>query len=90
MPNIFETSPHVIKAVFSAIEGCRIACGVGKLLQYIYQGLFHAARKVREPYWKIYNNCYVYNQDGMVPFLPRLTDDEGMQQYEKSYLDLFI
>lgn len=90
MPNIFETSPHVIKAVFAAIEGCRIGCGVGKLLLYIYQGLFHAARKVREPYWKIYNNCYVYNADGMIPFLPRLSDDEGMEKYEKSYLELTI
>ena len=28
----------------------------------IFQGLFHPARKVREVYWKIYNNLYIGSQ----------------------------
>lgn len=58
-PNIFETSPHVINAVTEAIEGIRIACGPTVILQYLLQGLFHPARKVRTIYWKVYNNMYI-------------------------------
>ncbi|KAG5458897.1 MAG: hypothetical protein BJ554DRAFT_794, partial [Olpidium bornovanus] len=54
-PNIFETSPHVINAVMEAIEGIRCAVGPSVILQYTLQGLFHPARKVREVFWKIYN-----------------------------------
>ncbi|KAJ3359756.1 Splicing factor 3B subunit 1 [Kappamyces sp. JEL0680] len=52
-PNIFETSPHVINAVMEALEGCRVALGPATMLQYVLQGLFHPARRVREVYWKI-------------------------------------
>ena len=54
-PNIFETSPHVINAVTDAIDGLRVALGPTTLLQYLLQGLFHPARKVRTIYWKLYN-----------------------------------
>ena len=46
-PNIFETSPHVIGAVMEAIEGMRVALGPSIVLNYVLQGLFHPARKVR-------------------------------------------
>ena len=36
-PNIFETSPHVINAVFEAIEGLRVALGPTIILQYTLQ-----------------------------------------------------
>ena len=36
-PNIFETSPHVINAVFEAIEGLRIALGPTLIMQYTFQ-----------------------------------------------------
>ncbi len=52
-PNIFETSPHVINAVFEALEGCRVALGPAIMMQYVLQGLFHPARRVREVYWKV-------------------------------------
>lgn len=52
-PNVLETSPHVINAVMEALEGLRVALGPGILLNYIIQGLFHPARKVREIYWKV-------------------------------------
>ena len=36
-PNIFETSPHVINAVFEAIEGLRVSLGPTIILQYTLQ-----------------------------------------------------
>ena len=67
------------------------------------QGLFHPARRVREQYWRIYNNVYVYSADAITPVYPRLLSetsigDEGdleksettFNPYERTYLDLFI
>lgn len=36
-PNVFETSPHVVQAFMSCIEGMRIGLGPSKLLQYALQ-----------------------------------------------------
>lgn len=36
-PNIFETSPHVIAAVFEAIGGMRMALGPTSVFQYVLQ-----------------------------------------------------
>ncbi|CAG8788220.1 38826_t:CDS:10, partial [Gigaspora margarita] len=85
-PNIFETSPHVINAVMEAIEGLRVAIGPATILQYVLQGLFHPARKVREIYWKIYNNLYIGAQDALIPYYPRIEDDErnNYERYELS------
>lgn len=58
-PNIFEISPHVINAVLEGIEGLRVALGPGRILQYVLQGLFHPAKRVRDVYWKIFNNTYL-------------------------------
>jgi len=88
-PNIFETSPHVIGAVFDAIEGCRIAIGVPRILAYVLQGLFHPARRVREVYWKIYNNTYIYDSDALVACYPRLEDD-GINTYQRAHLEMLI
>ncbi|GMF21178.1 unnamed protein product [Phytophthora fragariaefolia] len=88
-PNIFETSPHVINAVFEAVEGCRVALGPHVILQYVLQGLFHPARRVREVYWKIYNSLYMYAQDGLTPAYPVLEDD-GVNSYNRTYLELCI
>ncbi|KAE9017200.1 Splicing factor 3B subunit 1 [Phytophthora rubi] len=88
-PNIFETSPHVINAVFEAVEGCRVALGPHVILQYVLQGLFHPARRVREVYWKIYNSLYMYAQDGLTPAYPMLEDD-GVNSYNRTYLELCI
>jgi splicing factor 3B subunit 1 len=74
-PNIFETSPHVIGAVLDAIEGLRVSLGPQRLVPYVLQGLFHPARRVREAYWKIYNNLYVYAADALTPMYPRLTNE---------------
>ena len=60
-----------------------------KVLQYTLQGLFHPARKVREVYWKIYNNLYIGSQAALVPAYPRMTDDV-LNQYTRSHLELFL
>ena len=86
-PNIFETSPHVINAVMDAVEGLRVSIGPVRILQYTLQGLFHPARKVREVYWKIYNNLYIGSQDAILSALPRIEDDDRnlYRRYELEY-----
>ena len=88
-PNIFEVSPHVINAVMEAIEGLMVALGPAKILQYVLQGLYHPARRVRDVYWKLYNSLYIFAQDGLTPAYPRLEDD-GVNKYKRSHLELFI
>lgn len=90
-PNLFEQSPHVINNVFDAIEAMRVALGPGILLNYSIQGLFHAARKVREPFCRVYNTNYVGAQDGLVPFYPDLKEfDEGPRKYRREELYAFL
>eukprot|EP00753_Platysulcus_tardus_P007812 PLAT15498.2.p1 GENE.PLAT15498.2~~PLAT15498.2.p1 ORF type:complete len:1244 (-),score=643.27 PLAT15498.2:82-3477(-) len=88
-PNIFETSPHVINAVMEAIEALRVSLGPMRLLQYTLAGMFHAARRVRETYWKLYNILYMYSEDALVPIYPRLEDD-GVNRYTRTYLQLVV
>ncbi|XP_053668336.1 splicing factor 3B subunit 1-like [Anopheles marshallii] len=86
-PNIFETSPHMMRAFTDAIEGLRVALGPIKILQYTLQGLFHPSRKVREMYWKIYNTLYISAQDALIAGYPRITNDPRNQyvRYELEY-----
>jgi splicing factor 3B subunit 1 len=88
-PNIFEESPHVIQAVFDAIQGLMVALGPNIILQYTVQGLYHPARKVREVYWRIYNTLYIYNSDSLVAAYP-VVENEGDNIYERTSLELFI
>jgi len=88
-PNIFEESPHVINAVFDALQGLMVALGPNILLQYTIQGLYHPARKVREVYWRVYNTLYVYNADALVAGYPSVAD-EGRNFYSRNTLELFI
>ncbi|KAL1969130.1 hypothetical protein VTN77DRAFT_384 [Rasamsonia byssochlamydoides] len=74
-PNIFETSPHVIDRIIEAIEAIRMAVGTGIVMNYVWAGLFHPARKVRTPYWRLYNDAYVQGADAMVPYYPNLEED---------------
>ena len=69
-PNIFETSPHVIDRIVGAIDAIRTAVGPGIVLNYVWAGLFHPARRVREIYWRLYNDAYVQQADAMVPCYP--------------------
>jgi splicing factor 3B subunit 1 len=59
-----------------AIEAIRMAVGPGLVLNYVWAGLFHPARKVRTPYWRLYNDAYVQGADAMVPYYPNLDEDK--------------
>ena len=80
-PNLFETSPHVIDRIVEAIDAIRMAVGTGIVMNYVWAGLFHPARKVRTPYWRLYNDAYVQGADAMVPYYPNLAD-EGLARHE--------
>ncbi|KAL1462904.1 hypothetical protein WDU94_014707 [Cyamophila willieti] len=87
-PNIFETSPHLVQAFMDAVEGLRVALGPVRVLQYVMQGLFHPARKVRDVYWKIYNSLYIGGQDALVSAYPRIQNDmkNVYLRYELDYI----
>ena len=76
-PNVFEDSPHFQMSFLDAIEGLRVGLGVNIIMKYLLQGLFHPARRVREPYWKVYNLLYVGAQDDMCMCFPTLPDDNN-------------
>ncbi|KAF2403815.1 putative splicing factor 3B subunit 1 [Trichodelitschia bisporula] len=80
-PNLFETSPHVIERIVEAIEAIRMAVGTGVVMNYVWAGLFHPARKVRQPYWRLYNDAYVHSADSMVPYYPSL-EGEALERHE--------
>merc|ERR1719440_2471828 len=86
-PNIFETSPHVIANVFEAIEGIMVAVGPVKVFQYVMQGPYHPARRVREVYWKIYNTLYIYGADALTQYYPALESDET-NSYQRTYMEV--
>ena len=88
-PNIFETSPHVIQAFMCSIEGFRVSIGPIRLLYYTLQGLFHPARKVRDVYWRVYNNLYIGAQDALVAGYPKVNDD-GKNAYVRYEMDYFL
>ncbi|XP_064118804.1 splicing factor 3B subunit 1-like isoform X1 [Macrobrachium nipponense] len=88
-PNIFETSPHLVQAFMDSVEGLRVALGPQKILQYVLQGLFHPARKVRDVYWKIYNNLYIGAQDALVAGYPRIMN-MGNNVYTRDELDVIL
>lgn len=75
-PNIFESSAHVITAVIEAIDAIRFSAGSGVVLLYLVQGLFHPARKVRDIYWKMYNNLLIGGQESAVPVYPEIPNED--------------
>jgi len=91
-PNIYETSPHVIARILEGIDALRVVLGMGIFSNYIWAGLFHPARKVRRPYWKLYNSAYIQNPDILVPYYPdiRTLADEEDKSYQVEELDIFI
>jgi splicing factor 3B subunit 1 len=88
-PNIFEESPHVIQAVFDAVQGLAVALGPNVVLQYVLQGLYHPARRVRDAHWRVYNFLYIYHADSLVMGYPHVPDD-GDNSYARPTLELFI
>jgi splicing factor 3B subunit 1 len=88
-PNIFESSPHITQYVFDTCDAFRVSLGAGKVMQYVLQGLWHPARRVREVYWRLYNNLLLGSQDGLVPFYPKLEDDDE-HCYRRTELELLL
>ena len=58
------------------MDGCRVSLGPCLVLSYVLQGLWHPARKVRQVYWKLYNNLYIGAQDALVACYPAMSDEE--------------
>ncbi|KAI6178396.1 Splicing factor 3B subunit 1 [Aphelenchoides besseyi] len=87
-PNMLENSPHVIQRFIFACDAMRVSLGPIKVMQYTLQGLWHPARKVREPCWKVYNNIILGSQDALVAGYPRISDDSRNQfvRYELDYI----
>ena len=56
--------------------------------------VFVYCRQVRDIYWRMYNNLYVYGSDQLIPAYPTLPDDGGNSgvrpSYQRSHLDLFL
>ncbi|SCU98628.1 LAMI_0F15610g1_1 [Lachancea mirantina] len=75
MPNIFETSPHVIVRIVEGLDSLRCALGPGIMMNYVWAGLFHPAKNVRTAYWSLYNNAYIQSMDALVPYFPTLEED---------------
>ncbi|KAF2452654.1 putative splicing factor 3B subunit 1 [Lineolata rhizophorae] len=87
-PNIFETSPHVIDRIIEAIDAVRMAVGTGIVMNYTWAGLFHPARKVRTPYWRLYNDAYVHGADAMVPYYP--INNKNNEYCNRVELEVFL
>ena len=88
-PNVFEQSPHVINSCLDAIEGLMVGLGPNIILAYLFQGLFHPAKRVRSIYWQVYNMLYIYRSDSMVAGYPMVASDER-NTYERTTMELFI
>ena len=41
VPNILESSPHVISRVLESMDGLRCVLGVGSFANYLWAGLYH-------------------------------------------------
>lgn len=70
MPSIFETSPHVIDRVVEAISSICDVLGAPAFVNYIWAGLFHPARKVRNIYWQLWNEMYKKHAEELVSSYP--------------------
>lgn len=70
IPNIFETSPHVISRILEGLESLSYAVGPGIFMNYIWAGLFHPAKNVRTAFWNVHNNVYIQHLDSLIPYYP--------------------
>ncbi|OHS94394.1 U2 snRNP component prp10 [Tritrichomonas foetus] len=89
LPNIFESTLHFIDAVIDAIESMRLTLGPGIIHQYVINGLFHPARKVRSQFWRVYNNLIIYSGDALVPYYPLLQNTPN-NSYHRDEFDVFV
>lgn len=90
LPNIYESSPHVIIRIIECVDSLRLVVGNAIFLNYVWPGLFHPARRVRSPFWKLYNHAYVNSCDSMVPFYPRVDSLPDCDAYTIDELDIWL
>lgn len=76
MPNVYETSPHVIARILEGLDGLCSALGPSTFMNYVWAGLFHPAKAVRAAYWKVYNNAYIEYSDSLVPYYPSFKEND--------------
>jgi splicing factor 3B subunit 1 len=86
---IGEERLKMVTAVVSYYEAARVVIGSGTLLQYLLQGLFHPAQKVRDIYRRTYNIIYVGSPESLVPFYPRIADDAA-HTYVRHELEVLL
>lgn len=79
----------MVTAVVSYYEAVRLVIGSGRVLQYLLQGLFHPAHKVRDIYRRTYNMLYIGSPEDLVPYYPRIEDDEA-HIYVRHELDVMV
>jgi splicing factor 3B subunit 1 len=72
-----EERYKLVTAVVGFYEAARLVLGSQVLLQYFLQGLFHAARDVRDIYWRAYNILLVGNPEALIPAYPTVEDDNN-------------
>ena len=64
-------SAHGLNAVVEAIRALGVGLGPAVVWQYVAPGLFHPARKVRNLYWRVYNQMQILFGHALPPFYPR-------------------
>ncbi|OBA27962.1 ARM repeat-containing protein, partial [Hanseniaspora valbyensis NRRL Y-1626] len=70
IPNIFETSPHAIERMRSAITSLRVTIGTDILMQYIWAGLTHPSTTVKESYFAVFNIIKEEEEERLVRCYP--------------------
>lgn len=88
-PKISEERLKMVSAVVSYYEAARLILGSGRMLQYLLQGLFHPARKVRDIYRRTYNMVYIASPESMVPYYPRV-DNDDQHTYTRHELEITL
>ncbi|KAF8275878.1 hypothetical protein C3747_10g632 [Trypanosoma cruzi] len=86
---ISEERLKMVTAVVSFYEAARLVIGPARLLQYLLQGLFHPAKRVRDIYRRTYNMIYIVSPEALVPCYPRLEDDEE-HTYARHELEVIL
>jgi len=73
---ISDERKAIIVAVVDFYEAAKLIVGPAIVYQYLIQGLFHSAAKVREIFRKTYNLIYHSNPEGLLPCHPKIDDDD--------------
>lgn len=64
-PNVFEHSRHIQQAFIYSFEGFRVSLGARIMFLYVAQGMFHAARGVKNIYWRLYRLLFVGSHNAL-------------------------